>query len=150
GRELDVAGSIAAVRAGYLHDKVIRLPVKTSKPRSRNDDVDKALAAARAAVAAPIEVSVDGKPLTVTPADIARGLSYVASDDGSLSAHLNADKVIASLGHRLDAVEQLPVDATFDVSSGSPVLVPSRDGRTVPPASFGDALRGAPDDAAPR
>ncbi|MCU1589061.1 MAG: hypothetical protein JWP11_317 [Frankiales bacterium] len=150
GRSLDVDASVDAVRKGYLKTSTIELPVQSVRPKTSADDVDKAMKAAATAVAAPITVSVAGTPLELQPADIARGLAFVAGDDGSLLPHLNGAKVLAALGRRLDAVEQLPVDATFDVASGKPVLKPSRDGRTVPEKAFGSAVARAVADAPPR
>jgi vancomycin resistance protein YoaR len=150
GRSLDLPAAVDAVRAGYLRGAAITLPVRKTDPKTDQSDVDRAMQAAIAAVGEPVTVDVEGKPLTVTPADIAAGLSFVAADDGALAAQVDADKVLAALGARLVAVEQLPANATFTVTSGTPVLVPGRDGRTVPPGAFATALHDALDDAAPR
>jgi vancomycin resistance protein YoaR len=149
-RSLDVAGSIAAIRAGYLREEVIELPVRTGAASSTADDVTAAEQAARKAVAADVTVDVDGKPLVVRPADIARGLTYVASDDGALHPQLHGAAVLDALGARLRPVEQEPRDATFDVSSGKPVLVPSRDGRTVRSEELEVAVLAVLDEDAPR
>jgi vancomycin resistance protein YoaR len=152
GRSLDVPGSIDAIRSGYLHvaaDTSLRLPVKESEPQTTDDDVADAMKVAVAAVSAPITVDVEGKPLEVRPADLAKGLTFVAKDAG-LQPSLDAELVLDSVGTRLEAVEQLPRDATFDVTSGHPVLVPSRDGRTVRPDELTSALLGVLADPAPR
>ena len=133
GRTLDADGAIEAIRDGYLSDDTIEVPVDERAPKSTQGDLDKAMQAAAAAVAAPVDVSVGGKPLQIRPADIAGALSYAVTEEGGLAAKLDGNKVLDALGARLEAVEQLPRDATFDVSSGHPVLVPSRDGRTVSP-----------------
>ena len=150
GRSLDVEGSVKAIRDGYLGAGVIELPVKSTDPKTSAGDVEKALSAARVAVASAVTVSVAGKSLVVQPADLARGLTYVDGDDGSLKPHVDGARVLGALGTRLVAVEQLPKDATFDVSSGKPVLVPSRDGRTVTPDAFAQALTAVLDEPAPR
>jgi vancomycin resistance protein YoaR len=150
GRSLDLDGSVKAIRNGYLKGSTIRLPVKTEDPKSSGDDVDKALSAARDAVSAPVTLSVDGKPLEVRPAEIAAGLTYAASVSGALSPSLDGDKVLDAMGKRLLSVEQLPAAATFNVTSGHPVLVPSRDGRTVPAAELSRALLDVLDQPAPR
>jgi vancomycin resistance protein YoaR len=149
-RSLDVAGSIAAIRAGYLREEVIELPVQSDAASSTADDVTAAEQAARKAVAAEVDVDVDGKPLVVRPADIARGLTYVASEDGRLHPQLDGAAVLDALGARLRPVEQEPRDATFDVSSGKPVLVPSRDGRTVRSEEMEVAVLAVLDEDAPR
>jgi vancomycin resistance protein YoaR len=153
GRSLDLAGSIEAIRTGYLHvhaDASLRLPVKESEPHTSAHDVEQALSAAKDAVADSIAVSVDGKPFEIRPADLARGLTYAASEGKGLHAAIDADKVLDAVGSRLVAVEQLPRDATFDVGSGHPVLVPSRDGRTVPAAELRTALLDVLETEAPR
>ncbi|MDT7538845.1 MAG: hypothetical protein QOI82_2430 [Actinomycetota bacterium] len=149
-RSLDVDGAIAAIRSGYLRDDVITLPVHTDDANSTADDVTGAEQAARKAVAASVTVDVDGTSLEVQPADIARGLTYAASDDGPLKPQLDGAAVLEALGERLRPVEQEPRDATFDVSSGHPVLVPSRDGRTVQSQELAGALLGVLGQDAPR
>lgn len=149
GRSLDVDGSIDAIRDGYLRAGQIELPVRTEDPSTSDDDVTAAMSAARDAVSTPITVSVAGKPLEIRPAELAHGLSYVAAG-ADLEPKLDGAKVLAALGGRLRAVEQLPRDATFNVSSGRPVLVPGRDGRTVAPAELGTALLAVLGQPAPR
>jgi vancomycin resistance protein YoaR len=150
GRALDVDGAIDAIRKGYLSDDTVELPVDERAPKSTQDDLDKAMQAAAAAVAESVAVSVQGKTVEVRPADIAGALSYTVTEQGGLAAKLDGNKVLDALGPRLEAVEQLARDATFDVASGHPVLVPSRDGRTVSPDQLGSALLGVLDDEAPR
>jgi vancomycin resistance protein YoaR len=139
GRKLDVDGAVDAVRSSYLRSSSITLPVSLDKVKVRADEVDKALADAQTAVAGPVVVDVEGKSLSVLPLDIARGLTFVASGDG-LKPKVDGAKVLDSLDGRLRTVEQLPVNATYDVASGTPVLVPSRDGRTVPADGLAAAL----------
>ena len=150
GRSLDIDASIEAIRGLYLHGSDIALPVVSQDPGTTEEDVSDAVTAARDAVASAVAVTVEGKPLEIRPADLARGLSYEANDEGELKPKLQAAKVLDALGSRLDAVEQLPRDATFDVSSGHPVLVPSRDGKTVKPDELETALLAALDEEAPR
>lgn len=149
GRSLDVAGAIRAIRDGYLREDQIELAVQTAEPSTSAADVTAAVAAAADAVAAPVTVSVQGKPLVIRTADLARGLSYVAVG-ADLEPKLDGAKVLAALGKRVRPVEQAPRDATFDVSSGKPVLVPGRDGRTVAAADLGTALLGVLGQPAPR
>jgi vancomycin resistance protein YoaR len=149
GRKLDLEGSIEAIREGYLRDDEIELAVDTEEANTSADDVEKAVAAATEAVSSPIIVSVDGKPLEIRPVDLGAGLSY-AEESGELRASIDAAKVLDSVGGRLAAVEQLPRDATFEVSTGKPVLVPGRDGKTVRPDELETALLAALDQDAPR
>ena len=150
GRSLDVDAAVDAIRDGYLHGTEIELPVEKVDPKATTEDVDDALSAARDAVASPVTVDVEGKPLELRGADLAAGLAYAVDDDGKLAPKVDGEKVLDALGDRLEAVEQLPRDATFTVSSGKPVLVPSRDGRTVPGAELASALLDVLADDAPR
>jgi vancomycin resistance protein YoaR len=150
GRQLDVGGAIDAIRDGYLRDAEIELPLELTKTKSSADDIAAAMTAAEAAVSAPVTVDVEGKPLELRPADLASGLTFVPTDAGPLEPRIDPEKVLDAVGTRLQAVEQLPVDATFSVSSGQPVLVPSRDGRTVPPDELAQALVDVLDESAPR
>lgn len=149
GRSLDVEGSIAAIRDGYLRADEIELPVEQDDPSTSADDVSKAVAAAGDAVSTPITVSVQGKPLVIRPADLAHGLSYVAGG-ADLEPKIDGAKVLTALGKRVRAVEQPPRDATFNVSSGKPVLVAGRDGRTVAAAELSTALLAVLGQPAPR
>ncbi|MDT7571937.1 MAG: hypothetical protein QOE05_2111 [Actinomycetota bacterium] len=149
GRSLDVDASIDAIREGYLRDDEIALAVNEQKASTSDQDVEDAVSAAREAVASSVAVDVEGKALEIRPADLARGLSYVTQDDG-LRAEIDGEKVLDTVGTRLAAVEQLPRDATFDVSSGKPVLVPSRDGRTVRSEELEVALLAVLQESAPR
>jgi vancomycin resistance protein YoaR len=151
GRSLDIDGAVDAIRSGYLRRQRVEVPVEADEVKSTSETVQKALeSVARPAVAAPITVDVEGRSLVVQPADVAAGLSFDVDDDGDLKPSVDGAKVLASLGKRAAAVEVEPRDATFDVSSGKPVLVPSKDGRTVPPAALADALTGVLAEPAPR
>ena len=151
GRSLDLDGSVDAIRAAYLRHQRVELPVETDDVKSTKESVQKALESVAApAVAAPVTVDVEGKSLVVQPADVAAGLSFHVDDSGDLKPSVDGAKVLASLGKRVEAVQVAPRDATFDVSSGKPVLVPSKDGRTVPPAGLADALTGVLTQPAPR
>jgi vancomycin resistance protein YoaR len=150
GRTLDVEKSIEAIREGYLRETEIELAVDTDDPSTSEEDVTDAVSAARDAVGSPVSVAVETKTLEIQPADLARGLTYAVNDEGELRPKLDAEKVLDALGSRLTAVEQLPRDATFVVDSGKPILVPSRDGRTVPPEELETAVLGVLEEDAPR
>src|SRR4051794_762125 len=151
GRSLDVDGAVDVIRSDYLRKQRVEVPVETDEVKSTPDSVQKALESiAKPAVAAPVTVDVEGKSLAVQPADVAAGLTFDVDDDGDLKPKVDGAKVLASLGKRVAAVEVEPRDATFDVSSGKPVLVPSKDGRTVPASALADALTGVLTQPAPR
>jgi vancomycin resistance protein YoaR len=150
GRALDLPGAVEAIRAHYLRTSTIALPVRRAQPRTGQAEVDRAMQSAIAAVAAPVLIDIAGKQVTVQPADLAVALSYRAGQDGALTRRLDPVRLRAALGARLADVEQRPVDATFDVRTGHPVLVPSREGRTVHDGDLGAAVSRVLDDQAPR
>ena len=141
GRRLDVAGAVTAVRNGYLRGGPIELPVLVAPVVTTAEGVRKTLEqVAKPALAAPVTVDVRGKSLAVEPADLASGLSFVPGHDGGLQPRLDGAKVLAALGPRLQAVQDNPRDASYDVSSGHPVLVPSRSGLTISAQTLSRAL----------
>jgi vancomycin resistance protein YoaR len=151
GRSLDLDGAVDAIRADYLRKPLIELPVEEEDVKSTSETVQEALeSVARPAVASPITVAVEGKSLVVQPADVAAGLSFEVDDDGDLKPSVDGKKVLTALGTRVAAVEVKPRDATFDVGSGKPVLVPAKEGRTIAPDALAKALTDVLTDAAPR
>ncbi len=153
GRVLDVEGAVDAVREGWLDNAAerIEVPVELRRPRTTAEEVQRALDdVAKPAVAAPVTVDVAGKPLVVEPRDIARALRLEADPAGRLLPRLLEPDLYEQVRFRLRTVGEPPVDATFDVSSGTPVLVPSKDGRSVSPPDLAKAVQGVLTAPAPR
>lgn len=94
------------------------------------------------AVSAPINLSVDNKNITVAPEVIAASLEFKGVD-GQLKPEFNLDKFRKKMGKSLADVDRRPVNATWDVSSGRPTVVPSVNGVGVPEDQLQDALAGA-------
>ena len=153
GRVLDVEGAVDAVREQWLSEASapIVVPVDASRPRTDAQEVQRALdEVAKPAVAAPVTVDVEGKPLGVEPPDIAKALRLEPDAEGRLVPRLVEPDLYEQVRLRLRAVGEPPVDATFDVSSGTPVLVPSQDGRSVSPPDLAQAVQGVLTAPAPR
>ena len=151
GRELDVDGSVAAVRDGWLAEDRIELPVDVEQVETTEQEVSEALQdVATPAVAAPVLVDAGGDELVVPPRAIAAALRFEVDDGGELAPRLLPDVLVAQLQEALQDVGTPPVDATFDVSSGTPVVVPSRQGATVAPADLAAAVAGVLTEPAPR
>ena len=129
---------VAALRAAS-RDR-LELPVGTVQPRVDRAAVDTAAARARAVLTGEYEVLVAGAALVVRPPAIAASLdAHVAGDE--LELRIDPERLRFALGEELTAVEQAPVDATFEVSSAGTVsVVPSRSGRQVDLALVGDAI----------
>ena len=151
GRALDVDGAVDAVADGWLDASPIELPVEVEPVRATEQDVQQAVRdIAAPAVAAPVTLDAGGKPLVVPPKAIARALTVVADDDGELVPRLDPAALHAGVITELRGVGEPARNAGFDVSSGTPVVVPSRQGRTVSPADLSAAVLGVLTAEAPR
>jgi vancomycin resistance protein YoaR len=82
------------------------------------------------AIAAPVTLQVDGATATVTPEVIAASLRFVPRD-GRLVPDLDGGAVHEAVADDLAGVERPARDATFDVSSGRPKVVPAKWGHGV-------------------
>ena len=149
GRALDVDGSIAALRSSYLSQRV-EVPVEVDEVETTAEDVREAREqVAEPAVAAPITVEVEGDSFTVEPLDIAKSLTLEAVD-GSIEPSISAEALHERVEGKLRAVGTPAVDASFDVSSGTPVVVPSKTGMSVSAEDLADAVTEVLTDDAPR
>ncbi|MDP3714151.1 MAG: VanW family protein [Mycobacteriales bacterium] len=151
GRVLDAEATASELRDEWVTGEPVEAAVEVTPVKSTAEGVQAALTSfARPAVAAPVTVDVEGKPLVVRPADIAKAFSLEADSEGNIAPTLKGDVLLKALDDRLAAVEQEPLDATFDVSSGTPVVVPGKDGKTVGADALEAALSTVLRSAAPR
>ncbi|AQZ69100.1 Vancomycin B-type resistance protein VanW [[Actinomadura] parvosata subsp. kistnae] len=107
------------------------LTLRPAKPATTPEAVTAALAKARAAVAAPLTLTLGAKQVQVPPAMIAANLTYNSDGDGTLAPEFDAKKVLAAVGGGLVDAAQQPRDASYQIVNGKPVLVPARTGRGV-------------------
>jgi len=151
GRALDVEGSVDAVRAQWLREDEVELPVEVDEVATTDDDVQQAVREVAApAIAAPVVLDAGGKELVVPPAALATALTVVADDEGVLAPRLDPAALHAAVGPALATVGTPARDAGFDLSSGAPVVVPGAAGSTVSPADLSAAVLGVLTDPAPR
>ncbi|MCY7365763.1 MAG: VanW family protein, partial [Frankiaceae bacterium] len=149
GRALDVAGAADAVVEDYLSLRV-EVPVELDEVSTTDEAVREALEqVAEPAVAAPITVDVEGDELVLEPVDLAPALTITAVD-GELAPQLDGAVLREQLTGRLERVGVPAVDATFDISSGAPVVVPSQPGRSVSAEDLRTAVLSVLTDEAPR
>ena len=149
GRSLDVDGAADAVVGDYLSFRV-EVPVELDEVETTNEDVREALEqVAEPAVAAPITVDVEGDELVVEPVDLAPALTVTAVD-GELAPQLDGVVLREQLTGRLKVIGVPAVDATIDVSSGAPVVVPSQPGRSVSADDLRTAVLSVLTEQAPR
>jgi vancomycin resistance protein YoaR len=125
--------------SGSRHD--LELPVGDVIPSVSQAAVDAAAARARALLTGTYVVVAGTTRVTLTPAQIAPTLGTRVNGH-VLDLTVAADKLRFVLGPAFAAVEQLPVDATFDVDDPNAVkVVPSRDGHQVDVDALGAAIR---------
>jgi len=141
GRTLELDAAAAAVRSSWPAAAPIEVPAVQVPVRSSDAQVQAGLAATRRAVAAPVQLRAGDAVLVVRRKDLAAALSVPADRTGRLVPELDAGALARSIGDRVESVEQPPRDASFDVSSGRPVVVPARSGRTVVKKDLAEAVR---------
>ena len=143
GRELDVDGAVEAVSDGWLADDPIELPVEVDEVQTTEQDVAEAVRdIATPALAAPVVLDAGGRELVVPPEAIAKALTVVADEEGTLAPRLDPAVLHAEVADGLRSVGAPARSARFDVSSGTPVVVPSAPGTTVSPADLSAAVLG--------
>ncbi len=127
----------AALRSGRTG--VIHLPVGAVAPPTGRAAYERAAQRARAVLAAPVTMTVEGRPFTLAPAQLAMTLTtrvehrdVVLDVDGAALRH--------ALGDGLAALEQPPVDATFAVQGTRVSVVPSKSGRTLDTTAAAPAI----------
>ncbi|MYR07152.1 hypothetical protein GTV32_12925 [Gordonia sp. SID5947] len=117
----------------WLYRQPIDLPVEDFDPTVSAEVVrETAAGPARRAVAGPLTLKGSGNvTVRVEPAQLGSILSFGPDGRGGLRPVIDPKKGVALLGPRLAGTERKPVDATFSLRTGSPTVVPSRDGATV-------------------
>ncbi|MEV0996257.1 VanW family protein [Nonomuraea sp. NPDC050202] len=129
---LDRDDAVRRVSQAFLNGGgPVVLTLRPAKPATTPEAVTEAMAKARAAVAAPLTLTLDDKQVQIPPAMIAANLTYNADGDGGLAPRFDAERVLASVESSLVDATQQPRDASYQIVNGKPVLVPARTGRGV-------------------
>ena len=152
GVRLDRAGAQEALVRGYLGPRHlgsggarvgVRLPARMTEPAVDRAELDRVVTEiAGPAVSAPVALTVDGTTVPITPRAIARSLTFADDGSGTLVPALDGERLHTSLAEALAPVEEPARDASFDVSSGRPRVVPSGQGREVLPDTLAGAVIG--------
>jgi vancomycin resistance protein YoaR len=118
----------------------IPLPIGDVLPTINRAAVDAAAVRARALLTGSYVVVAGAVRVTLTPAQIAPTLGTRVVGH-TLDLTIDSDRLRLALGPAFGAVEQPPVDATFDVSNPDAVkVVPSVDGRQLDSEAVGAAI----------
>ncbi len=141
GHELDRDAATQRLRAAYLTTTgPVVLPVVTVQPSITQAQVQAAIDAyATPALSRPVTVQLRGQSFQLPVSAIATALRFVPRD-GQLVPTVDPATVRAALGPVFAAIGTPAVDASFDVSSGRPVVVPGRPGRGVDDAELRAAI----------
>jgi len=141
----------AAIRGAYLSSSApVELPMAPVDPAISDAVVQHVLkTVARPAVAAPITLSIGATTVELTPATIAKNLTFKAAN-GTLVPVVDGPGIAASLGDALAAVSTPGKDASFDLSSGTPVIVPAVPGTKADVDLLGTAIAAVLSQPAPR
>ena len=129
----------------------VALPVETIQPSVTAAAVQTALTTiAQPAVASPIALVVGTNTVHLSPAVIAANLTFHPSG-GALLPVLNSQGIEDAVGSTAFASLQTPSkDASFDVKSGTPVLIPSVEGGTPDLSKLGSSISAVLTQPAPR
>ncbi|MEV4171084.1 VanW family protein [Nonomuraea sp. NPDC049709] len=129
---LDRDDAVRRISAAFLSGGgTVVLTLRPAKPATTPEAVEAALTKARAAVSAPLTLTLGAKQAQISPAMIAANLTYIADGDGGLVPQFNAKAVLEVVESSLVDAAQQPRDATYEIVDGKPVLVPARAGRGV-------------------
>jgi len=133
GQQLDVPAATAVLTRDWVSGAPVALPLIRVAPTTTSENVTAALEkVAKPAVSAPITITGEnGTTATLAPQDIAGALTFRPDPAAGLAPELNLDALTKVLKPQLAASETPGRDATLDFSGGTPVVVPSQDGRGV-------------------
>jgi vancomycin resistance protein YoaR len=144
--------AVAAIKGAYFTSSApVVLPVEPVEPSVTSAEVQRVLTTiARPAVAAPISLLIGSTTTSVSPAVIAKNLTFVSSG-GKLAPVVNGAGIAAMLdAATLATLKRSSKDASFDVSSGTPVIVPAVVGGTPDLSNLGPDVAAVLSQAAPR
>ncbi|HEX7106077.1 MAG TPA: VanW family protein [Acidothermaceae bacterium] len=143
--------AIPALRAAFLtSSEPVRLATTAVEPVISADVVRRAIeTVAKPAVAAPISLRVGATDVELSPAVIAKNLTFKAAG-GELAPVIDGEGVATALGDKLKPLHTPGKDASFDLSSGVPVIVPSAPGTTADVEKLGAAIAAVLPNPAPR
>jgi len=132
GVTLDESAGVAAISAGYLStSKPINLPVTIVKPHA-NAAALAFLDQANSAANLPLVIVLGGNSTTLTPSELKAALSFTYKD-GRFEPVVDGEKLYASLKATSTNGSVSPVNATFTIVAGKPIVVPGKSGQGTTP-----------------
>ena len=142
GRTVDRSDAVDKIGEAYLgEDLPVELTAELVDPKVGSAEVQRAVREfAEPAMSGPVELSVDGKAVTLPPSLIGPALTMTPNDEHRLEPELDGVKLKASLADELAPFERKAKDATFRISGGRPRVVPAKAGSTVDPDELSVAV----------
>jgi vancomycin resistance protein YoaR len=129
--DLSVMESTLLAALSTPGDRGVALRTEPVEPETTDDDVDRAVARARTATSAAINLKHAGREVVLDKPEIGNSLDVVlddASDDASLRLRIVPRKLEKQIGEEADALGTEPVDASFELAAGGVQIVPARSG----------------------
>jgi len=144
GATIDHQGATDTILGNYLRTAdEIELPLTQNPPSVSLEQAEEVLSgAANQAVSAPITVRASDVETVVDPTEIAAALSFRVQD-GSLKPVVDGSLIHENLAPELKSVDSPAKDATWDVSGGTPVLVPAQPGNGATDEHISEAITSA-------
>ncbi|MFW0783112.1 VanW family protein [Gordonia sp. CPCC 206044] len=132
----------------WLDGDAIDLPTEDFSPTVSAEVVEETVAGPAArATSAPLTVTGERTTVRIEPARLGEMLRFGPDGNGGLRPVIDQDSARSLLAPRLARTEHRAVDATFSLSTGTPVVVPSRDGTRIDwPATLASMSSAAVDD----
>lgn len=141
GWALDQAGSTEALTSGWLTTSgPLTLPTTVVAPAISQQAAEQAMSSQATPLAAgAIKVEVGSSSALLSVADLTGAATFTATD-GALTLVLDGAKLRDAIVAQLPTLLTPSADAHFDLSSGSPVVVPGTPGTTIDPAALSAAV----------
>jgi vancomycin resistance protein YoaR len=142
GVELDQEASRELLVESLLQPRAdIALPLITVSPEVSDDAAQRARALAKSAIAEPVTVQAGGVTATIPTSALVKALSFTR-EGGELVPKLDGAVLHESIADQLAEVETPGRDATFQITKGVPVVVPSLVGRGIADEELATAVTG--------
>ncbi len=126
----DIADALpeAAQEAGPGEAIVVEVEQKPIPPLGTDEAAEAAAAAAVELTGEPVEVHAGEAVRTVSPEQLRSWVVLTSQPDGGVVVDLDPARTLAGLRSRFADIAGRPVDATFTLEGGTPVLVSDRPG----------------------
>jgi vancomycin resistance protein YoaR len=142
GVQLDQAETRALLLDRLLAPREdLELPLTTVSPQVTDEAAQRARALAKNAIAEPVTVRAGGVTATIPASAIVKALSFTR-EGGEVVPVLDGAVLHESIADQLAEVETPGRDATFKITKGVPIVVPSLVGRGIEDGELATAVAG--------